>query len=125
MFFPLILLLLCSFFVGYFCSDVFIGFGSNFFFDSIFINFLNYSGIFFEFENSYELLNFEQVGLKTTMLVDKNNQSLLNFVNEEGAHTKKKVMKEYDFVREEELFRKYLVVQFDRNGDTYALCPAD
>jgi len=69
MFIPLIVLLLCSFFVGYFFFDMFIGLGSFFFFDSIYINFLNYSGIFVEFEsvlrsvsnNTFYLLNLKIV----------------------------------------------------------------
>lgn len=51
MFIPTILLLLCSFFVGFFFFDMFLGMGSFFFFDSIFIHFLHYSGIFIEFES--------------------------------------------------------------------------
>lgn len=52
MYVPLVLLLFCSFFVGYFFFDVFVGLGSNFFNTSIFINFLNYNITFIEFDIS-------------------------------------------------------------------------
>jgi len=58
MFVPLIILLLCSFFVGFFFFDIFLGIGSFFFFDSIFINFINYSGIYIEFESLINIFLF-------------------------------------------------------------------
>lgn len=50
MYIPLIILLFCSFFIGYFFFDMFVGLGSYFFFDSIFINMQHYSGFLLEFE---------------------------------------------------------------------------
>ena len=52
MYIPLILLLLCSFFVGYFFFDVFVGLGSNFYNNSIYTNFKNYSIFFIEYDIS-------------------------------------------------------------------------
>ena len=52
MYIPLILLLLCSFFVGYFFFDVFVGLGTIFFNTSIYTNFQNYSIINIEYDIS-------------------------------------------------------------------------
>ena len=67
MFIPLILLLLCSFFVGYFFFDMFIGLGSFLFFDSIFINFFNYSSFDIEFLSWW---NISELLLKENSKVD-------------------------------------------------------
>jgi NADH-ubiquinone oxidoreductase chain 5 len=50
MYIPLIVLLLSSFVTGYFFFDMFVGLGSYFFFDSIFINMQSYGGFLLEFD---------------------------------------------------------------------------
>jgi NADH-ubiquinone oxidoreductase chain 5 len=55
MYFSLISLLFCSFFVGYVFFDLFCGLGSYFFTNSIYIEFTRFSGFFVEFESTLNL----------------------------------------------------------------------
>lgn len=61
MYFPLITLLLFSFFVGFYFFDLFCGLGSFFFYNSIYIDLVRFSGFFVEFQNT---LNFKLYFLK-------------------------------------------------------------